>query len=125
MGDNSYLRDGNVFIEAQHIGAAAPILSAADLYVAGIDTNGNITSIDFDGRDIGDDEEIARALAPYVRDGSYMELCDDMGYLWRWVFDGEGCTSVDAIVLWPKPDAPKDIKQQIQKVFEQHLMPEQ
>jgi len=125
MGDDTFLRDGNVFIEERHVEAVAPILAAAGFYVAGFDKIGNIAAIDFDGQDIGDDESFAMSLVPYTRDGSYLEFCNDRGYIWRWVYYDGVCTRVSPVMLWPKPGTPCNLSQQIQHAFMKLLMADQ
>lgn len=123
MGNDIFLRDSSVFVEARHTDAVAPILAAAG-FISDVDKAGNITRMDFDGHDMSDDEELCEALAPFMRDGSFLEFCDEKGYIWRWVFDAGDCVSVDAVIIWPKPDTPSGIRRQIQKAFESHLMTE-
>jgi len=121
---NSYdvfLRDSSIFVEARHAETVTRMLTKAE-YVTEADGEGNITSLYFDGSGMGDDEELYQALAPYMRDGSFLELCNEMGDIWRWVFEGGKCVRVAPVMLWPKPGAPRDILRQMQKAFAQHLM---
>ena len=116
MSRDIVLRDSSTFIEAQHAGDAAKILSGAEFETV-VNEKGDITCFYFDGCDMPDDEELCRALAPFMREGSFLEFCDGLGNLWRWVFNNGNCGIVYAVVLWPKPDAPPDIRQQIHKAF--------
>jgi hypothetical protein len=50
------------------------------------DENGNIDSINFEGQKLGDDDILLRAIAPYVKDGSYIEIRGEDNSLWRWAF---------------------------------------
>jgi len=50
------------------------------------DENGNIDSIYFEGQKLGDDDVLFRAIAPYVKDGSYIELHGEDNAIWRWAF---------------------------------------
>jgi len=121
---NSYdifLRDSSIFIGAQHAETATRILAEAE-YATVADEEGNITSFYFDASGMGDHEELYQSLAPFMRGGSFLELCNEMGDLWRWVFDDGKCIRTSPVVLWPKPGAPRDIPQQTQKAFAQHLM---
>ena len=125
MSCDLFLRDSSVYIEAKHAEAAAPILAGAE-FDMNIDDSGNITDVYYVGNsdNMCDDEELATALAPYMREGSFMEFCDEKGYVWRQLFIDGNCHCVYAVVHWPKLDAPKDITQQIQKAFAQYLMTE-
>lgn len=54
------------------------------------DNNGNVVDIFFIGKKEGRDEELFAAIAPFVEDGSYVEMCGEHNNLWRWTFEG-GC----------------------------------
>jgi len=118
-----FLRNSNIFIEAQHATAATRILEDA-MFTIKTDEKGNIKHFDFDGNSMPDDEEFCKALAPFMRDDCFLEFCNEMGDNWRWVFADGNCKRVSAVVLWPKPDAPPGIQQFIQKAFGPHLMTE-
>ena len=60
------------------------------------DTNGNIDSIFFEGEKSGDDLIIFSAIAPYVEDGSYIEMQGEDDFRWRWVFKNGQCKEVAA-----------------------------
>jgi len=123
---NSYdvfLRDSSIFVEARHAAIVTRMLTEAE-YVTVVDEKGNITSFYFDGNGMGDDEELYQSLAPYMRDGSFLELCNEMGDIWRWVFESGKCVRATPVMLWTKPGAPRDIQRQMQKAFAQHLMAE-
>jgi hypothetical protein len=54
---------------------------------------GDIVGLDFEGQKLGDDEQLFRVLAPFVRPGSYIEVLGEEGYRWRWTFvEGEAGT---------------------------------
>lgn len=50
------------------------------------DDSGNIDSIYFEGQKLGDDDVLFRAIAPYVKDKSYIELHGEDNAIWRWAF---------------------------------------
>lgn len=55
-----------------------------------MDQKGNIVNIDFNGEKAGDDSKLFHAVAPYVEDGSFIEMSGEEGEIWRWTFrDGE------------------------------------
>lgn len=65
--------------------------------------NNNIVSIFFEGDKMGDDEVLLRAIAPYVEDGSYIEMRgeDSSTYtMWRWCFDGRKMVEKHATIVW-------------------------
>jgi len=52
------------------------------------DENGNIDNIQFIGKNLGQEEQLFQALAPYVKKDSYIELSGEEGEIWRYEFDG-------------------------------------
>lgn len=58
------------------------------------DLSGNAAEIYFNGEKAGDDEILFDAIAPFVKDGSYIEMRGEDGECWRWVFDSGKCTVV-------------------------------
>ena len=46
----------------------------------------DIVGLDFAGKKSGDDEALFAAIAPYVTDGSYIQMTGEDGAVWRWVF---------------------------------------
>src|SRR5689334_13567959 len=50
------------------------------------DEDGNITELDFTGEKLGDEETLFSALAPYVREGSQIQMAGEDGAIWRWLF---------------------------------------
>ena len=52
--------------------------------------NGDIHSLEFGGEKYGDDPILLAALAPFVEDGSFIEMQGEDGERWMWKFrDGE------------------------------------
>lgn len=64
------------------------------------DENGNVNEIQFSGEKSGDDEILFKAIAMYVKPGSYIEMRGEDGCMWRWVFDGDTCKEKYAKVDW-------------------------
>jgi hypothetical protein len=58
------------------------------------DEDGNVLDIYFSGEKLGDDKILFDAIAPYVKEGSYIEMSGEDGYLWRWSFDGKSCVEL-------------------------------
>jgi hypothetical protein len=48
--------------------------------------DGHISDIEFRGEKLGDDERFFEALAPFVEDGSFIEMEGEDGSRWKWVF---------------------------------------
>lgn len=64
------------------------------------DEQGNIKSIYFEGQKLGYDEYLFKAIAPFVKDGSYIEMSGEDGALWRWTFKNGQCREVHATITW-------------------------
>lgn len=61
---------------------------------------GDVVRIDFDGEKLGDDIVLFKALAPFVKKDSFIEMDGEDGCLWRWVFDGTTCKETSPTVTW-------------------------
>jgi len=118
-----FLRNNSIFVDAQNTEAVVKIFTDAG-YETDFDAQGNIVGCNTDGSGIVDEDTIYEALAPYMRDGSFLELCNEMGDTWRWVFIGGKHMRMNAVVLWPRPDAPPDLPQLARSAFAHHLMAE-
>lgn len=46
----------------------------------------DVSDIHFNGEKLGDEDDLFAAIAPFVREGSYIEMVGDEGYRWRWFF---------------------------------------
>ena len=54
----------------------------------------------FEGEKLGSDYELFCAVAPFVEDGSYIEMSGEDGCLWRWVFENGKCMEVYPTITW-------------------------
>ena len=54
----------------------------------------------------GDDDVVFSTLAPFVEEGSYIELIadDDEELVWRWVFDGHRVLEAAGVATWTFPN---------------------
>ncbi|MCL2106426.1 MAG: hypothetical protein FWH26_05115 [Oscillospiraceae bacterium] len=105
MNNEITLRGYDIFVEAHLAGLVESILGRHG-FDALTDGEGNIVGVDFYDDDMREDEELYVALIPFLREGSYMEFCDELGNLWRWVFSGGDCHRITPIELWRHPNAP-------------------
>lgn len=62
--------------------------------------DGDIVDICFTGEKLGDDLPFLDAIAPFVVDGSYIEMQGEDGALWRWVFKDKRCGEIYATITW-------------------------
>jgi len=71
-------------------------------YLAELDDEGEIIELYFNGDKLACDEDIMfQAIAPYVEDGSFIEMVGEDGDCWRWIFKDAKCKEVRAEVTWP------------------------
>lgn len=54
----------------------------------------------FEGEKLGDDYNLFCAVAPFVEDGSYIEMSGEDGCLWRWVFENGKCKEIYPNIIW-------------------------
>ncbi len=52
------------------------------------DSDGNVVGIEFSGEKLGDDRHLLMALAPFVEDGSTLEMVGEDHNSWAWDFVG-------------------------------------
>jgi len=60
-------------------------------YEAILDDCSNIINLEFIGEKLGDDDKLFNYIAPFVEDGSYIEMAGEDGDIWRWVFTNTNC----------------------------------
>jgi len=59
------------------------------------DDEGNIVNLEYQGEKQGDEIELFKAMAPFVKPGSYIDMMGEDGNDWRWYFDGTSCVLQD------------------------------
>ena len=64
------------------------------------DDEGNIVAIHFEGQKSGDDLELFNAIAPFVKEGSFIEMSGEDGAIWRYQFDGKICFENYPTISW-------------------------
>jgi hypothetical protein len=62
------------------------------------ENNENIIGITFDGQKLGDDKYLFNAIAPFVKEGSFIEISIDNNGDWRWEFIQGKCLDKPVIV---------------------------
>lgn len=58
------------------------------------DKDGNIHSIYFTGEKLGQDQLLFDAIAPFVKEGSYISMIGESGCKWKWIFKNNQCVKV-------------------------------
>jgi len=69
-------------------------------YQATLDAKGNIVGLEFLGEKLLEQPILWDAVAPLVREGSYLEMLGEDGARWRWVFKDEKMVEVFATISW-------------------------
>jgi hypothetical protein len=101
MGYCATLVQSEFFVATEHTGRVLRKLENYG-YSPSLDDDGNIVEIDFIADKLRYDENtMFQAVAPYVKDGSFIEMRGEDGTLWRWVFADKKCKEVKAEVTWP------------------------
>lgn len=90
-------------------------------WLANLDSQGNITGLEFLSDRLGEDELIFGALAPSVQAGSYILVIGEDKNVWKWSFDGEKCDVVSP--EWKEknlrfPQYHADLQEYVQVLFE-------
>lgn len=65
-----------------------------------LDKHGNIEGIHFHGEKLGDDEVFFKAIAPFVKEGSFIEMCGEDHAMWRWKFSDGKLKEIYPEVIW-------------------------
>jgi len=65
-------------------------------------SEGDISDINFIGEKLGDDLLFFRAIAPYVKKGSFIEMSGPDGDRWKWAFDGKKCKEKKGRVVYKR-----------------------
>lgn len=65
-----------------------------------LDQEGNINRIRFAGEKLGDDEVFFKAIAPFVKSGSFIEMVGEDHAMWRWKFNDKRMKEIYPEVVW-------------------------
>ena|SRR3990167_2164431 len=69
-------------------------------YCPETDEEGNISNIYFEGEKLGDETVLWKALAPFVKSGSYIQMHGEDGSTWRWCFDDGKFEEKSGRIVW-------------------------
>jgi len=61
---------------------------------------GDIVDLAFAAEKMGEDEVLWKVIAPWVRNGSYLEIVGEEGERWRWIFEAGTCIHKAAKIVW-------------------------
>jgi len=88
------------FVDAQAAGPVADLLMDY-YYRPSIDNRGNIDGVEFCAEKLHCEFGMFQKIAPFVRNGSFIEMQGEDSALWRWVFRRGKCYETKP--LWPEP----------------------
>ena len=64
------------------------------------DKNGDIVSLNFCGEKYGDEDCLFEAIAPYIKNGSFIEVIGEDDCRWRWIFKKGKVKQVHATITY-------------------------
>ena len=65
-----------------------------------LDKKGNVVDIWFEGEKLGNDLFLFETLAPFVEQGSFIEMSGEDGAMWRWTFKNKKCKEISPKITW-------------------------
>jgi hypothetical protein len=88
------------YVKTEHFGKVYKKLEDYG-YAPETDDDSNVTGLDFVGDKVAyDEDEMFEEIAPFVEDGSFIEMSGEDGARWRWVFSSGTVREVRAKVVW-------------------------
>ena len=84
------------FLKARHLEVAMEAWRWEVIF----DDTDDIVDIEFTGEKLGDDAILFAAIAPFVVDGSYIQMSGEDNYNWRWVFKDGAVKEVPGKLLF-------------------------
>ena len=96
------------WVDDEELNNAQSLDDIIDAFGWDVDTDpeGNIISVyflrekHFLREKLGDEEILFEVIAPYVKDGSYIEMNGEEGAIWRWVFKDGKCVEKTPNITW-------------------------
>lgn len=64
------------------------------------DKNGNCTDILFEYDKLRGQDELLAVIAPYVAEGSFLQMIGEDDAMWRWVFRNGALGEISAKIVW-------------------------
>ena len=62
--------------------------------------NGDVYDVDWISEKLGDHDVILNVIAPYIEDGSYLEMYGEDGDIWRWCIKDNKCYWKTPKIIW-------------------------
>lgn len=103
---SSYIKktSGDFFVPTESTGKVLAIgqrFLPDALFCFTMDGNGNVVDLKVEGCILSEMREMLAAIAPWVREGSYLSMFSDDGSRWRWSFQDGKCQEIPAELHWP------------------------
>ncbi len=80
-----WINDSSEFLNARSLEDALGVWR----WDAVVDEEGGIEELSFQGENLGDEDLLFSALAPYIAEGSSIVVAGEDGIVWRWYFSNE------------------------------------
>lgn len=64
------------------------------------DSEGNVVDIEFLGEKLGDDKVVFEAIAPFVKEDSYIQMGGEDNDMWRWSFTKGNVVESYPNIIW-------------------------
>lgn len=71
-----------------------------EVYHLNDDIENDIIGIEFMGVYLLGDFDLFKIIAPFVEDGSYIQMRKEDSTMWRWVFKNKTCTEIKPKIIW-------------------------
>jgi hypothetical protein len=68
------------------------------------DDEGNLTYLHFSSPKLGQEDIMLSEIAPWVKDGSFILMAGEEGYIWRWYFKDGKCLEQPGIIFFKTDD---------------------
>lgn len=91
------------WVRADKIEKAQTLYEAMEEWGYEIDStndNEDVEWIGFIGEKMGDEKYMFDAIAPFVVDGSWIQMSGEEGAIWRWIFRNGECCEVDGQIIF-------------------------
>lgn len=92
MGYCCQMTRSKIFVSTENAGRVLAKLKDFP-YRFDLDHDGNIIGVSFIGHKLSDEFTALQKAAPYVRNGSYIEMHGEDGDHWKWIFQNGVCIS--------------------------------
>lgn len=102
----------NFYVSASDIEAASTVeeLFNAWRWSPQFDEQNNMYAVYFEGEKARNEEAFLDCIAPFVDEGSFIEMKGEDDSMWRWWFTAEQCIEIRPKITWPDMDEQEEHK---------------